>query len=43
MKSEFEKLTTDVAALQTLPERDHGVGTVIWPDPTRGHACHGEQ
>ncbi|MFI9503630.1 hypothetical protein [Nocardia sp. NPDC052566] len=34
MKYEVESLTTDVAALQALPERDRGAGAVIWPDPT---------
>ncbi|WP_275106960.1 hypothetical protein [Nocardia arthritidis] len=40
MESETKMVSTEVAALQTLPERDHGVGTVIWPDPTWGSACH---
>ncbi|WP_272944297.1 hypothetical protein [Nocardia brasiliensis] len=43
MEREIEQLSTDVAALQTLPERDHGAGAVIWPDPTRGSACRGDQ
>ncbi|MFI9503629.1 hypothetical protein [Nocardia sp. NPDC052566] len=43
MKHEVEMLTTDVAALQALPERDRGAGTVIWPDPTVGSACHGAE